>query len=422
MKKFIITGGKKLKGRATVSGSKNATLPIMAASILSDEASVISGIPLVRDIKTMAELLKILGANVLIAGREMTIDPSGINNHKAPYELVKTMRASIYVLGPLTAKYGEAKVSLPGGCAIGLRPIDLHIMGMKKLGAKIEIKHGYVKATAKKLKGAVIVFDKVSLGATVNVMLAASLAGGVSTLKNASKEPEVVETINFLNAMGAKISGAGTDTLEITGVNKLHGVKSYTVIPDRIEGATLITAAVITRGDVIIENVRSDQLTVFFEKLKEAGAKFEIDGDKVHVRPYKGRLRAVDINTEPYPGFPTDIQAQWMAMMTLADGDAVITENIWENRFMHVLELARMGADIRIDGGTAIVRGVKKLSGAGVMASDLRASAALILAGLAAEGETEVRRVYHLERGYEALEKKLQSLGAGIRVESEDGL
>jgi UDP-N-acetylglucosamine 1-carboxyvinyltransferase len=422
MKKFIIKGGKKLKGRVQVSGSKNATLPIMAAAILSDEPSTITGIPLVRDIKTMAELLKILGANVLIEGRNLTIEPAGINNFKAPYELVKTMRASIYALGPLTTKYGEAKVSLPGGCAIGLRPIDLHIMGIKKLGAKIEIKHGYVKATAKRLKGATIVFDKVSLGATVNVMLAATLAQGVTVLKNASKEPEIMETVSFLNAMGAKIEGSGTDTLTITGVDKLHGAKNYQVIPDRIEAATLITAAVITRGDVIVENLKPDQLTAFFEKLKEAGAKFEIEGNSVHVRPYKGQLQAIDIKTEPYPGFPTDIQAQWMALMSLAEGDSVVTENIWENRFMHVQELVRMGAEIKVDGSTAIISGVKKLSGADVMASDLRASAALILAGLAAEGATEIRRVYHLERGYEALEQKLQALGADIKVESEDGL
>lgn len=422
MKKFIIKGGRKLKGRVQVSGSKNATLPIMAASILSNESSSITGIPLVRDIKTMAELLKILGADVRIEGRNMAIIPEGINNFKAPYELVKTMRASYYVLGPLITKYGQAKVSLPGGCAIGVRPIDLHIMGMKKLGAKIELKHGYVVATAKRLKGATIVFDKVSLGATVNVMMAATLAQGATVLKNASKEPEVIETVNFLNAMGAKIEGMGTDTLTITGVDKLHGVKDYKVIPDRIEAATLIAAAVITKGDVIIEGLKADQLTVFFEKLKETGAKFELQGDSVHVRPYKGQLQAVDIKTEPYPGFPTDIQAQWMALMALAEGDTVVTENIWENRFMHVQELVRMGADIKVDNSTAIVSGVKQMSGADVMASDLRASAALILAGLAADGVTEVRRVYHLERGYEELEKKLQSLGADIKVESEDGL
>ncbi len=422
MKKFIIKGGRKLKGKVAASGSKNATLPIMAAAILSDEPSTISGIPLVRDIRTMASLLKMLGAGAEIQGRAITITPATIKNHKAPYELVKTMRASIYALGPLTAKYGEAKVSLPGGCAIGLRPIDLHIMGLKKLGAKIEIKHGYVKATARKLKGAVIVFDKVSLGATVNVMLAAVLAQGDTLLKNASKEPEIIETINFLNAMGAKIQGAGTDTLSITGVKKLHGVSNYTVIPDRIEAATLVTAAVMTGGDVIVENIKPDQLTLFFEKLKDTGAKFEADGNCVHVKPHKGRLKAVNIRTEPYPGFPTDIQAQWMALMTLAKGDSVITENIWENRFMHAQEMARMGADIKIDGNTAVVSGVKKLTGADVMASDLRASAALILAGLAAEGETEIRRVYHLERGYEALEQKLQSLGADIKTGSEDGL
>ncbi len=419
MKKFIINGGRKLNGEVYVSGSKNATLPIMAAAMLSDEPSHITGIPLVRDIKTMAELLRILGASVAIEGREMKIFPSGIRSYKAPYELVKTMRASIYALGPLTAKYGQAKVSLPGGCAIGLRPIDLHIKGLQKLGAKIEIKHGYVKASAKKLKGAVIVFDKVSLGATVNVMLAACLASGTSVLKNASKEPEIVETACFLKTMGAEIEGIGTDTLTIKGKSSLAGVKDYKIIPDRIEAATLIAAGVITKGDVHIRGLKPEQLTVFLEKLAETGAKFEVSGDSVHVKPMKGRLKAVDIITEPYPGFPTDIQAQWMALMTMAKGDAVIKENIWENRFMHAQELVRMGAVIKVDASTAVISGVKKLSGADVMASDLRASAALILAGLAAEGKTEIRRIYHLERGYEELDLKLRLLGADIRSENE---
>lgn len=418
-KKMVITGGKKLSGRVAVSGSKNATLPIMAAAILSDEPSVIKGVPMVRDIKTMAELLKILGAKVTLEDGILEIRPATIKNFKAPYDLVKTMRASIYVLGPLVTKYHKAKVSLPGGCAIGLRPIDLHIKGIEKLGAKIELKHGYVVATSKKLKGTRIVFDKVSLGATVNVLFAAVLAEGTTILENASKEPEVIETINFLKKMGAKIDGAGTSSLTIEGVKRLKGVKNYKVIPDRIEAATLITAALVTKGKVTVENVIPEHLAAFFEKLKETGAKFKVGKSKVTVSPQKSRLKGIDIVTEPYPGFPTDIQAQWMALMTLSAGGCIIKETIWENRFMHVLELARMGADIRIEGNTAFVNGVNSLTAADVMASDLRASAALIIAALAAKGETHIRRIYHLERGYENLDAKLKKLGAKIRIEKE---
>lgn len=420
MKKMVIRGGRVLKGTVRTGGSKNATLPIMAAALLSDEPSTISGIPMVRDIRTMSELFKILGANAYVDSNMLHVQPDSINNFSAPYDLVKTMRASIYVLGPLLGRFGKAKVSLPGGCAIGSRPIDLHLMAMKKLGAKIEIKHGYVIASAKKLKGAKIVFPKTSLGATVNAMLAAVLAQGKTVLENASKEPEITETISFLGEMGAKIEGAGTGTITITGVKKLKGVKNYNVISDRIEAATLIAAAVITKGTVTVENVCAEHLELFFDKLKEAGARFEVKGRSVRVLPHKGRLKGVDITTEPYPGFPTDIQAQWMALMTLAQGDTIIKEKIWENRFMHVPELSRMGADIKVDGNTSVVTGVKKLSGANVMASDLRASAALIIAGLAAEGETEIRRIYHLERGYENLESKLSAIGANIKLENEE--
>lgn len=420
MKKLVIKGGKKLSGTVSVSGSKNATLPIMAASLLSDSPSTVNNIPMVRDIKTMAELFRILGAKVFLETNTMHIQPDTINNFKAPYDLVKTMRASIYVLGPMLAKYGKAQVSMPGGCAIGLRPIDLHLKGMQKLGAKIEIKHGYVKATAKKLKGARIVFDKVSLGATVNVMLAASLAQGVTVIENASKEPEISDTAGFLLKMGADITGAGTGTIIIKGKKKLGGVRSYSVIPDRIEAATLVAAAVITKGRVNVTGFVPKQLDLFFDKLKEAGASFELTTDGVIIRPHKGSLKGTDIVTEPYPGFPTDIQAQWMALMSTASGRSVIKEKIWENRFMHALELSRMGADIKLDGSTAVVTGVKKLSAADVMASDLRASAALILAALAADGTTEVRRVYHLDRGYEKLDEKLRSLGAFIRAEDEE--
>ncbi len=420
MKTMVIKGGKKLKGEVQVSGSKNATLPIMAASLLGSSPSVIKNVPNLTDIRTMSKLLNMLGAKVTYNEGTLTIDPKGVNNYKAPYELVKTMRASIYVLGPLTAKYGQAKVSLPGGCAIGARPIDLHLKGIQKLGAKVEMKHGYVKTTAKKLKGAVIPFDKVSLGATVNVMLAACLAAGTTTIQNASKEPEVIDTINFLNEMGAQIYGAGTDTLVIKGVKKLKGVNGYKVIPDRIEAATLISAAVMTKGDVKVCGFEPAHLSLFFEKLKDAGVKFALGKDSVRIFERKNRLKGVDITTEPYPGFPTDIQAQWMALMCTAKGDSVIKEHIWENRYMHVLELMRMGAQVKIDGSTAIVTGVSSLSGADVMASDLRASAALIIAALAAKGHTVVRRIYHLDRGYENLDKKLASLGADISIETEN--
>jgi UDP-N-acetylglucosamine 1-carboxyvinyltransferase len=419
MKKMVIRGGRALKGTVKVGGSKNATLPIMAATLLSEEPSTIHGVPMVRDIRTMAELFKIIGANSFLESHTLHVQPDTINNFKAPYDLVKTMRASIYVLGPLLARFGQAKVSMPGGCAIGLRPIDMHLMAMKKLGANIDIHHGYVVASAKKLKGARIVFPKTSLGATVNTLLASSLAEGHTVLENASKEPEILDTISFLKEMGAKIDGGGSGTITVTGVKRLHGVKDYRVIPDRIEAATLIIASVMTKGRVTVENVNTDHLALFFDRLRETGASFDVKNGCVKIMPHKGRLKCTGIATEPYPGFPTDIQAQWMAMMTLASGDSIIKENIWENRFMHVLELARMGADIMIDGNTAVVSGVKKLSGANVMASDLRASAALILAGLAAEGVTEIRRIYHLERGYEALDRKLALLGADIKLVDE---
>lgn len=422
LKTFVITGGTKLKGEVCVSGSKNATLPIMAASLLGNTPSIINNIPLVRDIYTMSELLKCLGTKIKINGHSILIDPRKINEFKAPYDIVRKMRASIYVLGPLVAKYGKAKVAMPGGCAIGLRPIDLHIKGIKKLGAKIKIKHGYVVASAKKLKGAKIVFDKVSLGATINCLLAAVIAEGTSVFENASKEPEVVDTIKFLKKMGADINGEGSSTLIIKGVKELKGVDGYSVIPDRIEAATLITAAVMTKGNLLVKNLIPDHLTAFFEKLREAGAKFKILKDSVYVSPHKGKLKAVDIITEPYPGFPTDIQAQWMALMTLAEGDSVIKETIWENRFMHALELNRMGASIKIQGNTAIVSGVDYLSAADVMASDLRASAALIIAGLKAKGDTYVRRIYHLERGYENFYNKLKKAGAKIKVIMENSV
>jgi UDP-N-acetylglucosamine 1-carboxyvinyltransferase len=422
MKMMAIEGGKKLKGKIPVSGSKNAALPIMAAAILGDGPSVIHNVPDLTDIRTMSKLLKILGATVEFKDHTLTIDPSGINKFTAPYELVKTMRASIYVLGPLVAKYKKAKVSLPGGCAIGARPIDLHIKGIQKLGAKIVLKHGYVSASAAKLKGTKISFDKVSLGATVNILLASSLAEGTTVIENASKEPEVIDCINFLQAMGAKIEGTGTNTLKIHGVKKLSAVKGYNVIPDRIEAATFITAAVITKGRVTVTGLNPEHLSIFIDKLKETGVKITQGKNKVDIFPYKGRLKAVDIVTEPYPGFPTDVQAQWMALMCFAQGDSIIKETIWENRFMHVQELVRMGASVRINGNTSIVTGVKELSGADVMASDLRASAALILAGLAAQGKTVVRRIYHLERGYENLDLKLKNLGGAVRIERENAV
>jgi UDP-N-acetylglucosamine 1-carboxyvinyltransferase len=415
MDKIVIEGGKKLKGEAEIGGSKNASLPIMSAALLAPKPCRIFGVPDLRDIRTMGQVIETLGARV---EREkdgaLVIDAKGLNKHEAPYELVKTMRASIYVMGPLLARLGKAKVSLPGGCAIGQRPIDMHLSGFESLGAKVKISHGYVEARAPKgLKGARIVLDKPSVGATANIMTAAVLASGTTYIHNAAQEPEIVDAAGFLNQMGGKVSGAGTDSIEIKGVRTLKGCE-YAVIPDRIEAGTLILAAAMTRGSVLLRRARLDHLGIVAEKLLQQGVQLAEEKGGLRVLP-GARPRPVNIYTMPHPGFPTDMQAQWMAFMATTKGTSVITETIWENRFMHVPEMVRMGADIKIEGSSAIVTGVGKLSGAPVMASDLRASAALVLAGLSARGTTEVSRIYHLDRGYERLEKKLTELGARVR-------
>jgi UDP-N-acetylglucosamine 1-carboxyvinyltransferase len=413
MDKMIVEGGKRLKGEAEIGGSKNATLPIMVAAMLGKGPSTIHGVPKLRDIDTMIKVLEVLGLKAGQDGSELHVDPKGLKKYEAPYELVSTMRASIYVMGPLLARLGKARVSMPGGCAIGQRPVDLHLKGFEALGAKIKLEHGYIEATAKKLRGARIIFDKPSVGATCNVMMAAVLAQGTTTLHNPAQEPEIVDLAGFLKRMGARIHGEGTDCIEIVGVPSLSGC-DYEVIPDRIEAATLLTAAAITGGDVSLRHGRLGDLGIVAEKLREHGLELVETGRGLRASMGKKR-RAVHITTMPHPGFPTDMQAQWMALMALTPGTAVVTETIWENRFMHVSELDRMGSNIKIQGNSAVVTGVPKLTGAQVMASDLRASAALVVAALAAKGETTISRIYHLDRGYERLEHKLSALGARIR-------
>lgn len=413
MDKLIIRGGIKLAGEVSVSGSKNASLPIFCATILAPGLHEISNVPFLRDINTTIKVLESLGAVVAGNGHIVRIDTTAVNNVEATYDLVKTMRASVLVLGPLLARHGRARVSLPGGCAIGARPIDQHLKGLKALGADIRLEHGYVEAKAKQLKGARINFDMPTVGGTEHLMMTAALAKGETVLENAAREPEITDLANMLNQMGARIEGAGTDTIRISGVSSLAPA-SYRVMPDRIEAGTFMVAAAITGGDIKIRNMQLEHLDALAFKLQDAGV--EITNKEGFVRVKGARkVKSVNIKTRPYPGFPTDMQAQFMALMTIADGASVITENIFENRFMHVSELLRFGADVIIDGRSATIKGVKKLSGAPVMATDLRASASLILAGLAAEGETEITRIYHLDRGYEAIEKKLAGLGADIK-------
>ncbi len=400
-------------GDVTVSGSKNSALPIFAASLLTEGTNFFHGIPQLMDIRTMTRVLRNLGVRIEEEGRTYRIDATAISNCEAPYELVKTMRASILVLGPLVARMRKATVSLPGGCAIGARPINLHLMGLEAMGAKIELRHGYIEARADRLKGADISFDVKTVTGTENLMMAATLAEGVTTLRNAAMEPEVVDLATVLNKMGARITGAGTNVIRIEGVESLSATE-HAIIPDRIEAGTLMVAAGVTRGNIRILNCPLQYMEMVVHKLREAGVEIEAEGEGVRVVGNK-RIRSVDIKTQPYPGFPTDMQAQFMVLMSLGRGLSVITETIFENRFIHVSELRRMGADIRIQGNTAIIQGVGSLSGAPVMATDLRASACLILAGLAATGVTEVSRVYHLDRGYEALEKKLAKMGADIK-------
>jgi UDP-N-acetylglucosamine 1-carboxyvinyltransferase len=416
--KIIIEGGRRLIGEVAVSGSKNAALPVLISSLLTSEPCVYQGIPDLADIHTTLKLLGGLGVKAekeawANGSDDLALHAGSIARLEAPYELVKTMRASFLVLGPLVARFGEARVSTPGGCAIGARPVNLHLKGLEALGAAIEQQHGYVEAKAKRLHGAKIYLDLPSVGATENIMMAATLADGVSVIENAAKEPEIEDLASALNKMGANVQGAGTDIVRIEGVSALRGVQ-HRVIPDRIEAASFVIAGALTDGDVRVTGARPAHLDAFLIKLKEAGVDVVADENSVRVKGGK-KIKSVDVTTLPYPGFPTDLQAQIMVLMSVADGASVITETIFENRFMHALELNRMGADIRLEGNRAVVRGVKQLSGAPVMATDLRASVSLVLAGLVATGATEISRVYHLDRGYEHIERKLSQLGAAIQ-------
>ncbi len=413
MDEILINGGKRLSGDVRISGAKNSALPILASTILSGGECVIANVPRVVDVLTMGKLLGILGAKVLHEGNRAVIQADVIASTEAPYDLVKTMRASVLVLGPLVARCGEAKVSLPGGCAIGSRPVNLHLAGLAKLGADISIEHGYITARAKRLKGARIYSDTPTVTGTENLMMAASLAEGVTLLENAAKEPEIVDLAAFLIKRGARIHGAGTDVITIEGVRQLYG-GDHEVIPDRIEAGTYLAAGAITHGDVTVTHCRPSHLEAVLMKLREAGADVQEENDTVRLT-MPGILRGTDVKTLPFPGFPTDMQAQMVALMNLAEGTSVITETVFESRFMHVEELRRMGAQIRVEGNRLVVTGRKGLTGAPVMASDLRASAGLIVAGLAAEGVTQIQRVYHLDRGYERLEEKFRALGADIR-------
>lgn len=413
MDKLEIEGGVRLSGEVSISGAKNAALPVMAASILGPGENVISNVPLLRDISTMGKLLAHLGMGYHQEKGKVILQSKNIKAIEAPYDYVKTMRASVLVLGPLVARTGEARVSLPGGCAIGARPINLHTMGLEKMGAKISLSKGYIHAKAKKLRGATIYFDIPTVTGTENLMMAAALAEGQTILENAACEPEVVDLANALMSMGADIQGAGTGTVKINGVSKLRPLK-YKIIPDRIETGTFITAAAITGGEVKIRNCNPAHNEALINKMRETGTEISAGKNTLLVKG-PGRPSAEDIKTMPYPGFPTDMQAQFMALMSVADGTSVITENIFENRFMHVAELMRMGADIKVEGPTATVKGTKALKGAQVMATDLRASASLVIAGLAAQGTTVIDRVYHIDRGYQCIEEKLGGLGAKIR-------
>jgi len=417
MDKFVIRGGNPLLGTVRISGAKNAALPAMAAALLTAEPVILENIPQVRDIETTRKLLSAMGAEVELgygrAKNRTTICCKSLATPEASYELVKTMRASTLVLGPLVARCGRARVSLPGGCAIGARPIDLHIKGLERLGAKIDQQHGYVEASAERLKGAEIVFDKITVTGTEDLLMAATLADGETVMQNCAREPEVADLADLLNKMGAKIEGAGTPTIRIKGVTKLKGAK-HRIIPDRIEAATFILAGALTDGDLNISGCEPKHLGALLQKLEEVGVKTKSTRDSVRVEG-TSTLKAADMITEEYPGFPTDVQAQYMALATQSEGTSVITENIFENRFMHALEMVRMGANIKIEGRRAVVRGKSQLGGAAVLASDLRASASLVLAALVAEGETIIDRVYHIDRGYENIEEKLRGVGAQIR-------
>ncbi len=415
MDKLQITGGRALAGEVRISGSKNATLPILAATLLADTPCAISNVPHLQDVTTMIELLGRMGVSVTVGDRMLVeVEASTLRQPLAPYDLVKTMRASILVLGPLLARFGHADVSLPGGCAIGARPVNIHVAGLQAMGAEISIENGYIHARASRLKGARLVLDTVTVTGTENLMMAATLAQGETVLENAAREPEVVDLADFLIAMGARIRGAGTDKIIIEGVERLHGTP-YSVLPDRIETGTYLVAGAITRGHIVTRNTRPDHLDAVVAKLEEAGARVVTTQDTIEVDMRGKRPHSVDVRTAPYPAFPTDMQAQFAALNTVADGVGTIIETIFENRFMHMLEMRRMGAEIRLEGNTAIIRGVLRLQAAPVMATDLRASASLVLAGLVAEGRTDIERIYHIDRGYEAIEEKLMQIGAQIR-------
>jgi UDP-N-acetylglucosamine 1-carboxyvinyltransferase len=415
--KIIIQGGKSLAGEVAVSGSKNAALPVLVSALLTDQACTYQAVPHLADIRTTVRLLSGLGVAVdyrrwLEGADDLSVRADRVSKFEASYDLVKTMRASFLVLGPLVARFGQARVSTPGGCAIGARPINLHLKGLEAMGATIEQSHGYIEASATQLRGAKIYLDLPSVGATENLMMAATLAGGTTLIENAAKEPEIEDLAKALNAMGARITGAGTDVIRIDGVAKLGGT-SHRIIPDRIEAGSFVIAAAVSGGDVLIRGASAEHLEAFLIKVKEAGVALTTVDGGIRVQR-NGKIKSVDVTTLPYPGFPTDLQAQMMVLMAVADGVSIVTETIFENRFMHAQELDRMGAQIKLEGNRAVVRGVPELSGAPVMASDLRASVALILAGLVANGTTEVSRVYHLDRGYEQIERKLSYLGAQI--------
>ena len=415
MDKLLIKGGIPLEGEIRISGAKNATLPILAATLLADGPVTVGNVPHLHDVTTTIELLGRMGVGVTIDERmRIEVDPTSIKEFYAPYELVKTMRASILVLGPLVTKYGRADVSLPGGCAIGTRPVNLHIAGLEAMGADIKVENGYIRATAGRLHGARICMDTVSVTGTENIMMAATLADGTTVIENAAREPEVVDLANCLIQMGARIKGHGSDTIVIEGVKKLHGTE-YNVLPDRIETGTYLCAGALTGGHVRVKDTKPELLDAVTAKLEEAGAKISKGSNWIEVDMRNRRPRAVDVRTAPFPAFPTDMQAQFTALNVVAEGTGTITETVFENRFMHVLEMRRMGADVKLEGNTAISQGVKYLTGAPVMATDLRASASLVLAGLVAQGETVVERIYHIDRGYETIEEKLGQLGAKIR-------
>ncbi len=415
MEKLLIIGGHPLQGEVRISGAKNAVLPILAAALLADSPIRIGNVPHLHDVTTTMELLGRMGVSLLVDERmNIEVDTSSIEEFVAPYELVRTMRASILVLGPLLTRFGRAEVSLPGGCAIGTRPVDLHLRGLVAMGAEIDVEGGYIRARASRLKGTHLVMDSVTVTGTENLMMAAALAQGTTVIENAAREPEVVDLANCLNAMGASITGAGTDTLTIEGVEQLHGCQ-YSVLADRIETGTFLVAAAITGGKVRLKQTEPRLLDAVLQKLEEAGAELNTGLDWIELDMHGKRPKALDIRTAPYPAFPTDMQAQFTALNAIAAGGGAVTETVFENRFMHVQEMQRMGANIRVEGNTAITRGVDHLKAAPVMATDLRASASLILAGLVARGETVVDRIYHIDRGYECIEEKLAALGANIR-------